>query len=160
LEIERKFLVLYVPSDLNIVKEFEIYQNYMATGKEEVRTQAKYAVDSKDYSLTVRSGTGMVQDEVTTSITGDTYREIAKSLNKTPIAMNCKIVKLGGYTLELDTYINKGLDDLMVVGAEFDSLEDSYEFRPPAWFGEEVTATNQLDNQRLWMLLQTDSNPP
>jgi len=160
LGIERKFLVLYVPSNLNIVSEYEIYQNYMATGKEEVRMQATYAPGSKDYTLTVKSGDGLVQEKISTVITGDTYREIAKSLNKIPIAKNRKIVELGGYTLELDTYLNTGLDNLMIVGTEFDSLEDSYEFRPPAWFGEEVTATNQLDNQRLWVLLQEDSNPP
>jgi len=53
-----------------------------------------------------------------------------------------------GHQLELDVY-QGSLAKLLIVEVEFESVKESRRFRPPAWFGDEVTDDKRYKNSSL-----------
>jgi CYTH domain-containing protein len=155
LEIEKKFLVSEVPDNLVILKKYEIYQMYLATGTEEVRIRARFENGTPDYTLTTKSGEGLVRTEVCTLITGNTYMQLAEKSDKYGLAKYRTVIAYGDHELELDTYMNGDLNGLKVVEVEFKSVEEANAFTPPDWFGKDVTEDASYKNQSLWEDIQS-----
>lgn len=144
-EIERKWLVWDLPR-LGELKREQIIQGYLAISSDgtEVRIRRK----GDKWFETVKSQGGLTRDEIEVEISQDQFRMLwpateGRRLEKTRYAL-----EWNGYPLELDVY-QGALAELVVAELEFESAEESKQFSPPAWFGEEVTEDKRYKNSSL-----------
>lgn len=160
LEIERKFLVNAIPSDLTIKSKKTIYQSYLAVGNEEIRIRALVLDGSSfvEYSMTIKKGTGLSREEIEFSISRETYNQLCEPLLRRPlIKVRQKIID-GNYIFDLDTYCSPTNDELVIVEVEFTSEEEANAFISPSWFSTEVTGDIKYKNQSLWSAMRPNVN--
>jgi adenylate cyclase len=144
-EIERKFLLSSLPPDLEEGNGSEILQGYVvldSTG--EVRVRLK---DSRCY-LTIKKGTGLTRSEVELAISRAHFDALwplteGKRLEKIRYAHSHE-----GFTIEIDIYRGE-LAPLLIAEVEFPNVEASKDFRPPTYFGDEVTGNQDYLNASL-----------
>lgn len=145
LEIERKFLLSSLPTNLNESKCSEILQGYLAQDSmREVRVRLK----DERCSLTVKMGLGLTRSEVELPISREHFDAMwplteGRRLEKTRYAFPHE-----GLTMEIDVYRGE-LAPLQIAEIEFPSVEVSNEFRPPSFFGREVTGERDFSNASL-----------
>jgi CYTH domain-containing protein len=145
-EIERKFLVKRMPSDLKKFPHDLIDQGYLASGRGglQVRLRKKGSV----LSLTYKQGTKGAREE----------REIRLSLMQFntlwPATAGRRLTKVRydvpwkNYTIEIDVYRGRH-DGLVVAEVEFDDQETCANFEPPSWLGRDVTGKPKYSNVAL-----------
>jgi adenylate cyclase len=153
-EIERKFILGFLPSDMNIVKAQIIHQTYLAIGEEEVRVRKVIASRKESFYMTVKLGSGLVRKETEMEISKETYEQLLKGSNKTPLVKYRYKIESGGLPYEIDIYVNSKHLDLKTVEIEFSSEEEANVFVKPEWLGEEVTGEKRYKNQTLWKEIQ------
>lgn len=151
-----------------------IEQGYLSTDKEcELRIRKTSSLNEKvvQYELTYKSIHGidipieeipveaelhnlpLLNKEVTIRLTKSAYNEIRGKiesdlmLNKTRHVIPWE----NDLEIELDVYSGR-LQGLIVAEVEFKSLEDSYLFNHPFWFGKEVTDDERYKNRNLLKL--------
>jgi CYTH domain-containing protein len=146
-EIERKFLVPKLPSDLERSPATRIEQGYIAVGDDgtEVRVRRR----DGDTVLTVKGGGGRSRTEEELGIDVERFARLwplteGRRLEKTRYVMAAG----DGLDIEVDVY-SGALTGLSVAEVEFDTEEAADAFEPPAWFGHEVTDDARFKNQRL-----------
>ncbi len=145
-EIERKFLVNNLPSELDRHPHSEIIQGYLMITDNDVEIRVRKK--GGRYYHTVKSGTGLVRKEVEKEITE------AEFLEHWPETQGKRVLKVRydidyeEFLIELDIY-SGDLAGLVVAEVEFDSKEQSSHFEPPEWFGEEVTLDERYKNKNL-----------
>ena len=145
-EIERKFLVKQLPEKLKRRRHYPIAQGYLASepGGRHVRLRKK----GKTASLTFKVGRGAHREE----------REVKLSLKQFaalwPGTAGRRLRKLRyeipwrNLMIEIDVYRGKH-SGLVVAEVEFPDLATCREFKPPRWFGREVTGQKRYSNVRL-----------
>jgi adenylate cyclase len=144
-EIERKFLLVELPADAPWTGEDAIRQGYVALdGDTEVRVRLTDATAT----LTVKHGTGRrrVEEELPLDARqADALWELTagRRLEKTR-----RRLELDGAVVEVDEYAGD-LAGLLVAEVEFEEEAVAGAFRPPEWFGEEVTEDDAYKNRRL-----------
>ncbi len=144
MEIERKFLVDYVPKDKGLPKHF--LQAYFVENGRKVRIRN---IDNKNYYRTEKFGTGIAREEFEKEISKEEFHDVMK--NK-----NCKMIMKDRYYIplansrvgEMDLYYGN-LEGLKTIEVEFSSREDAENFSPPAWFGKEITFDDKFKNENL-----------
>lgn len=144
-EIERKWLVRVVPR-LRDFKREQIVQGYLAISSDgtEVRIRRK----GDNYFETVKSRGTLARDEIEVKISHDQFRRLwpatrGRRLRKTRYAL-----KWNGHQIELDVY-QGSLAKLVIAEVEFESIPESMQFSPPAWFAKEVTNVKRYKNSSL-----------
>lgn len=145
-EIERKFLVKYLPKDLPNCKKDYIYQSYLATNQGERRIRC---VNGNKYYLTEKYGQGIQRNEFEKEITAEEYNKLSKQI------VGNTIKKLRYYypindelTAEVDCYFDN-LKGLITAEIEFDSVDKAKNFEFPDWFGMDVTFDENYKNKQL-----------
>ena len=145
-EIERKFLVKQLPEKLKQRRHYPIAQGYLASepGGRHVRLRKK----GKTTSLTFKVGRGSLREE----------REIKRSPKQFaalwPATMGRRLRKVRydipwrNLLIEIDVYRGKH-SGLVVAEVEFPNLATCRQFKPPRWFGREVTGQRRYSNVRL-----------
>ena len=145
-EIERKFLIKRLPAELKQFQSFPIAQGYLAneTGGRQVRLRKR----EKAASLTFKVGGSTNREE----------REIKLSPNQFaalwPATKGRRLRKLRYYipwrnlTIEIDIYRGEN-EGLVVAEVEFPTQVACRKFKPPGWFGPEVTGVKRYSNVRL-----------
>ena len=146
-EIERKFLVPKLPSDLHRSPATRIEQGYIAIGDDGTEVRVRRRDD--DTVLTVKGGSGRSRTEVEFGIDAERFARLwplteGRRLEKTRYVMAAG----DGLDIELDVY-SGALTGLSVAEVEFGTEEAADAFEPPAWFGHEVTDDARFKNQRL-----------
>ncbi|GHG81499.1 CYTH domain-containing protein [Pseudodonghicola xiamenensis] len=145
-EIERKFLVTRLP-DLSQARRAEIAQGYLTRNSDSVQIRLR-AEDARRI-LTVKSGWGMTRSEREIALTEAQFdtlwpategRRLEKERWTGPLP--------GGLRYELDIF-HGALAPLQVVEVEFDSVPAADAFRPPDWFGREVTDDPRYGNRAM-----------
>lgn len=145
MEIEKKYLVKYIPEKLKKVEGSFIDQYYlMLEGKSEARIRLKNKAGNIKYYLTVKVGEGMVRTEVEVEISKTQFYDLARTTNRK--VFKTRIVTEEGF--EMDIYSGK-LDGLVTVEKEFKTIEEAEKFIPPDWFGDDVTEDNRYKNRNL-----------
>lgn len=142
-EIERKFLVSYLPVDEPVEERNYVFQGYLKVGKDhEVRI-------SNRLHLTVKTGHGLVREETIINITPEVYEALL------PLTVGRQIQKArywydigGGLKAELDIYKGKN-EGIRTVEVEFPDEEAARSFVPPDWFGEDVSDRLEYKNSLL-----------
>jgi adenylate cyclase len=146
-EIERKFLVEQVPTDLGTYPSDPIEQGYIAITEDGVEVRIRRYGD--DAFLTIKSGRGQQRLEEEIEIDGRRFhslwpltegRRITKRRYRIPYEQAALI--------ELDVY-DGALQGLVTAEVEFDSSAAASAFAPPEWLGAEVTDEPEYKNQAL-----------
>lgn len=141
-EIERKFILKEFPSGISCKGE-KIEQAYILAGEREVRIRN---VDNLRFYLTEKMGNGLIRQEYEKEILKDDCQRLLKLskgrvIHKTryhyPIKENL--------IAEIDCYEGKQAG-LKTVEVEFSNINDAENFKPPVWFGEEITDNKKYKN--------------
>lgn len=147
MEIERKFLVRELPADLEQSRSTRIEQGYIAIADDgtEVRVRRRDGAAV----LTIKSGSGRSRFEEEIAIDPERFARLwplteGRRLEKTRYLIPTE----AGLTIELDVY-SGALAGLMVAEVEFGSDDAADAFKPPEWFGAEITDDARFKNQKL-----------
>ena len=123
MEIERKYLLKQLPSNLDSYASKKIAQGYLCTSPV---VRVRRSNDS--YYMTYKGAGLMVREEYNLPLTKEAYDH--------------------GLTAELDVF-EGDLAPLTLVEVEFDSVDAANEFTAPDWFGEDVTESGKYHNSYL-----------
>ena len=145
-EIERKFRVAQLPDpSAGAGPGSALRQAYVAIdGDVEVRVRS----EDGDCTLTVKGGRGLVRAEVEVPIDTARFEELWALAGERTVEKTRRRIPLGDDLAELDVYGGR-LAGLAVVEVEFASTGDAARFRPPDWFGAEVTGEPGWSNAAL-----------
>ncbi len=147
IEIERKYLIDKAPRFASRYKGTMILQGYIGDGKTELRLR-KYG---KRYFATVKVGKGLKRSEFETEISKKQFKSlwpaVGRYLKKKRylIPYRCCGKK---YTIDLDRYYGK-LYGLVTAEVEFGSEREANAFKPPDWFGKDLTGNEAFSNSML-----------
>ena len=145
-EIERKFLVKQLPEKLKRCRHYPIAQGYLASepGGRHVRLRKK----GKTASLAFKVGRGAHREEREVKLSPKQFAAlwpatVGRRLRKLRYEIPWK-----NLLIEIDVYRGKH-SGLVVAEVEFPDLATCREFKPPRWFGREVTGQKRYSNIRL-----------
>ncbi|MGO9752179.1 MAG: CYTH domain-containing protein [Solirubrobacteraceae bacterium] len=147
MEIERKFLVASLPSDLTSHRSYAITQGYIAVGADGAEVRLRRA--GERLLLSAKRGGGLVREEAEVALSDEQFetlwpatagRRVQKTRYEIPVSDRLLI--------ELDVY-EGALTGLSVAEVEFPDVQAAARFGAPAWFGREVTDDDAYKNRRL-----------
>jgi adenylate cyclase len=145
-EIERKFLIQTLPPQILQARHFQIAQGYLAneTGGRHVRLRKK----GKTAFLTFKTGRSTNREEREVTLSAKQFATLwpataGRRLHKVRYEVRWKNV-----VIEIDIYRGRN-DGLMVAEVEFPDQASCRRFKPPRWFGREVTGEKLYSNVRL-----------
>ena len=145
-EIERKFLVKTVPAGLKKLPHAKMTQGYFLMLDKDIEIRLR----RKDlrYCLTIKSGHGTARLEEEISLPRKQFEVLWPLTRHARVAKTRYQIPFSGKTIELDVYAgpHRGL---ITADVEFNSHRESQHFRPPPWFGQEITANRRYSNQVL-----------
>jgi len=160
LEIERKFRVKVLPENLEKFPHKDIKQGYVTITKNgtEIRIRKEKEGGKERYYQQTKSGSGEVKfespeieipEEIFRDLwKGKTGQGIEKTRYKIPFQYQNAQGTKKEVIIDLDIFKND-LKGLFTAEVEFKSKEDSENFTPPDWFGEELTSNEWYKNQSL-----------
>ena len=145
-EIERKFLLRQLPDQLKRSRHSIIEQGYLAT--EPAGRQVRLRKKGKTLSLTFKVGRGAHREEREIKLSPKQFAALwpgtaGRRLRKVRYDIPWK-----NLLIEIDVYRGKH-DGLVVAEVEFPNLAMCRKFKPPSWFGREVTGEKRYSNVRL-----------
>lgn len=143
MEIERKFLLDYLPVNIDKFAKSEIIQAYISY-EPELRIRKK---DDK-YFMTKKIGTGMIRNEYEMEIDEKFYNFLINEIDNEVSKTRYFVPLSSKTTAEIDVYHNN-LDGLKTVEVEFETTEEAMNFEIPNWFGLEVTNDKNYKNANL-----------
>ncbi|MBV9009590.1 MAG: adenylate cyclase [Verrucomicrobia bacterium] len=145
-EIERKFLIKRFPVEILQSRHFEIAQGYLVneTGGRHIRLGKRGIVAS----LTFNVGRGTAREEREVPLSPAQFAILWPATAGRRLRKTRYEVKWKRHIVEIDVYHgrNRGL---IVAEVEFPTEASCRTFRPPAWFGREVTGEKRYSNIRL-----------
>ena len=152
MEIERKFLVKELPSELSKFDFADIEQCYVDLGEEdepEKRIRKLTRGGETSYFYTEKGEGDLCREEEEYEITSYSYNNL-KELTVSEVIKKTRyyIPLVGDLTAELDIY-GGTLEGLVTVEIEFPTLEASEGFAVPLWFGKEITHDKNYKNKNL-----------
>jgi CYTH domain-containing protein/CHAD domain-containing protein len=143
-EIERKFLVEEMPRAES--GRTEIEQGYLALGEDD-EVRLRRAGD--ELFLTAKSGSGEVREEAEVTIEPGAFESLWPLTAGRRVRKVRHYVPLGeGLRAEVDVYAGE-LEGLRTAEVEFGSRAEADRFRPPSWFGAELTGDERYANRSL-----------
>src|SRR2546430_6246504 len=145
-EIERKFLIKRLLVKILRSRHFPIAQGYLANEPRgrHVRLRKK----GKTAFLTFKVGRGTSREEREIRLSPQQFAMLwpatrGRRLRKTRYEIPWKKLKI-----EVDTYHGRN-HGLMVAEVEFPNHASRRRFKPPRWFGREITGEKRYSNVRL-----------
>jgi adenylate cyclase len=147
-EIERKFLIEHLPVQILHSRHYPLRQGYLANESRgrHVRLRKK----GKTMSLTFKATRGRAssREEHEIRLSGKQFATLwpattGRRLSKTRYEIPWKKLKI-----EVDIYHGRN-HGLMVAEVEFPNHSSRRKFKPPRWFGREVTGEKRYSNVRL-----------
>ena len=144
MEIERKYLLKQLPSNLDSYASKKIAQGYLCTSPV---VRVRRSNDS--YYMTYKGAGLMVREEYNLPLTKEAYEHLRTKIDGRLIQKRRYLIPLeDGLTVELDCF-HGDLAPLMLAEIEFPSVEKADTYTPPSWFGEDVTFSKQYHNSVL-----------
>jgi adenylate cyclase len=145
-EIERKFLVQWLPDNLKRARHSVIEQGYLAT--EAAGRQVRLRKSGKATSLTFKVGRGSHREEREVKVSAKQFATLwpgtaGRRLRKVRYELPWE-----GLLIEVDIYRGRH-EGLVVAEVEFPDTASCRRFEPPWWFGREVTGEKRYSNVRL-----------
>ena len=130
MEIERKYLLKQLPSNLDSYASKKIAQGYLCTSPV---VRVRRSNDS--YYMTYKGAGLMVREEYNLPLTKKAYDHLVQKIDG-------RLIEKTRYLIPLD-------GGLTLVEVEFDSVDAANEFTAPYWFGEDVTESGKYHNSYL-----------
>lgn len=159
-EVERKYLVdpENIPVDLESCQHAELKQGYLAISADGSETRIRSFGDGKRFELTVKSSGTVIRDEQNIKITEEMFDALWPLTSGARVEKTRYYIPLVDehgreYTAELDIY--KGhLEGLATIEVEFGGRETDASvradtFKPPEWFGKDVSGDGRYKNRSL-----------
>jgi len=144
MEIERKFLVDSRPSDLDKYDRVEIEQAYIS-----VDPSIRLRKSNDNYIFTIKQKGLLAREEFEMPLTEEQYEHLWPKVETNVIMKTRYLIPIhDGKTAEFDVYYG-ALSGLLTVEVEFDSIEQANSFKPPEWFGLDVTNDPKYKNSTL-----------
>lgn len=154
MEIERKFLVekTSLPDNLEEYPHNRLEQAYIITNPV-LRVRQK----GDQYILTYKGEGLMVREEVEFPLPQEAYEKLlAKSEGNIITKTRYKIPESNDLTIELDIF-HGIFEGLYLAEVEFADEQSALSYKPPAWFGKEVTNTSTFHNSTLSQMNPADA---
>ena len=145
-EIERKFLVKLLPENLNRCRHYPIAQGYLAT--ESAGRQVRLRKKGKTASLTFKVGRGAHREEREIRLSPKQFAALWPATAGRRLRKVRYDIPWKNLVIEIDVYRGKHAG-LVVAEVEFPDLATCRRFKPPSWFGREVTGEKRYSNVRL-----------
>lgn len=150
-EIERKFLMDSLPTNLALKEEFQVYQAYLSIDPE-VRIR-RNVIGGRDwaYFIAVKSNGELVRREVEIPISKDYFYALAEMVAHPFITKDFRIYQLpNGLELEC-SHVDKGLNtEFMYAEVEFPSVQAAEDFVPLPNFTADVTSNSSYKMKNYW----------
>ncbi len=144
MEIERKYLVKYLPENLEKFEQKRISQGYICTNP-----VVRIRRSNEDYYLTYKSRGLMAREEYEMPLTAEAFEHMLPKIDGILIDKIRYMIPLNEkHVAELDVFQGK-LAPLRLVEVEFESIEEANAFVPPVWFGDDVTNSGEYHNSNL-----------
>jgi CYTH domain-containing protein len=144
MEIERKFLVSEIPTDLSAYKLRIIEQGYLST-----HPVVRVRRDNDDYYLTYKGGGMMAREEYNLPLTKEAYEHLLLKADGNIIRKHRYEIPDGsGKTIELDVF-DGVFEGTILAEVEFDSIEEANAYQPPAWLIKDVTNDRSYHNSNM-----------
>jgi adenylate cyclase len=145
IEIENKYLIDKMP-DLSGHNPTVIQQGYLCLGVDgnEVRLRRR----GDQYSLGMKGDGTIARQQAFIDINAEQFATLWPAASKLEISKLRYELPYGDYLIELDVFQGP-LQGLVVAEVEFRSEDHKSQFRPPAWFGPDVTHDPQYQNKNL-----------
>ena len=152
-EIEKKYLVSYLPERFYAYDHTELEQAYISFGdgdEPEKRVRLMRTGVSERYFYTEKSDGTLSRNEYELEITKKEYRSLCASVRSKFVkkARYYIPVRRGELMAELDVYHGE-LTGLVTVEVEFPTLNEAEDFAPPSWFGKDITEDKRYKNKNL-----------
>lgn len=145
-EIERRFLVQYLPYSLLQDKPISIEQGYMAI--EDGGNAVRLRRIGHRYFLTVKSSGSLVREEREVVISEAQFKGLWASTEGRRIVKDRYVIPYGSLEIEVDVF--KGnLKGLIVAEVEFESVTAALVFQKLEWMSIEVTENPRFNNRYL-----------
>ena len=145
MEVERKFLVGDGVPDLGRSHSATLRQGYLIVADS---AEARVRDADGSYTLTVKTGTGLVRAEHEIELTREQFEILWPATETQRVEKQRFCLPTGEYVCELDVYAG-ALEGLVTVEVEFPTVDDASRFTVPAWFGPEVTGVSGYSNAEL-----------
>lgn len=150
MEIERKYLVKYIPQSLEQYEMKRIEQGYLCR-KPIVRIRKS----NDDYILTYKSkvnaveSTALVNNEIEMELTKSAYEHLKDKIDHNLIVKRRYLIPIeGGLTAELDIFEGK-LEGLYFAEIEFPDIEAAENFVLCDWLSKDVSEDKRYGNYNL-----------
>lgn len=145
-EIEKKYLVETIDFDLKNFNKKEIIQGYITSINDE--TEVRLRKKSKDYFLTVKTGSGLTRNETETKILKDQFEKLWDEAKRRKIIKTRYEIPYKSYLIELDIF-KENLEGLIIAEIEFENEKEAKDFIPPNWFKKDLTLDERYKNKNL-----------
>ena len=144
MEIERKYLVKYLPQNLETYPCKQIAQGYLNTNP-----VLRIRQSNDDYFLTYKGQGLMMREEHEFPLPKEAFLHLLPKIDGTLIEKKRYLVPLeNNLVAELDIF-EGALAPLSLVEVEFSTKEEADTFLPPDWFGDDVTHSGKYHNSNL-----------
>lgn len=147
-EVERKWLADLSEIDLLPPGHYIKQAHVVVTKDRDVRVRSRESPDGrkKEWTLTVKKGTGENREEIDSQIGLQTFSQMKEGREGRLIKKRRHVLEMQGHEVEVDVYQGE-LEGLVVA-----EVEDPEGFEPPEWFGLEVTEDERYKNK--WLAVQ------
>lgn len=150
MEIEKKFLVKYLPGDLEQYPSHEIEQGYLC-GNPVIRIRKR----DDEYIFTYKSRLGIQTvngvcacNEEELPLTKEGFYHLKEKTDGIWIRKTRYEIPYEGFLIELDIFHGE-YDGLILAEVEFESISQGENFIPPTWFGKNVSDDRRYSNRVL-----------
>jgi CYTH domain-containing protein len=145
-EIERKFLIQEIPSEVTALTGRQMRQGYLAIASDGGECRIRQCED--EFTMTVKQGKGLTRSEEEIFISESLFNELWPLTDSRRIEKTRICLPMGGVTIEIDLYRGT-LEGLQVAEIEFPDETTAMAWTPPVWFGKDVTEDSAYKNQNL-----------
>ena len=146
-EIERKFLIKRLPAGLKRSRRYSIAQGYLAAEPDDRHVRLRKKGKSASLTFKLVQGSG-VREEREIILTPKQFAALWPATTGRRLQKVRYEIPWKNLLIELDIYRGKN-KGLMVAEVEFLSRAACRRFKPPNWFGREVTGEKRYSNVRL-----------
>lgn len=144
MEIERKFLPVQLPEDLDSFEMHRIEQGYLNTDP-----VVRIRRSDEEYYMTYKSRGLLAREEYNLPLNAKSYEHLKPKADGRVIEKRRYLIPLDDrLTVELDVF-EGDLAPLILAEVEFESEEEANAFVPPQWLGKDVTYDTRYHNSTM-----------
>jgi adenylate cyclase len=146
-EIERKFLIKYLAPELNRAHRYAISQGYLATERDDRHVRLRKTGKNASLTFKIVHSSGE-REELEIKLTPKQFAALWPGTAGRRLKKVRYEIPWQNVMIEVDVYRGKN-DGLVVVEVEFPTRAACRKFKPPDWFGREVTGDRRYSNIRI-----------